>query len=345
MEVNVENWPVSKLWKLKDRINEQPEYQRGEVWTDKKKSLLIDSMLRGIDIPKIYLRKLDKGDYEVADGQQRITSILKFKSNDLKLPTHVDKGLDLSKVQGKEVGGYKYEKLPQELRKAFDNYKLTVAIVNNAKGDEIRILFGRLQEGVNLNPPEKRNAIISYVGRHIDNFALNHDFFLKSKITTKRYKRQDYLAHVITLVAYQNKQDLKADLILKLYLDKSFVISEAEMKKISVILDFMHETDIASSFRMYKKFHFIDMFWFLYLNYSKIDQLNPSQIAKIFDQFEERRLDVADPKDLIDSDDATEEDQDLYDYYMAFKYNGSSTESIETRCRVYENLFLTNQRT
>lgn len=100
MKVEVKTWTVKKLFELRDKVNEQPKYQRGDVWKDPKKRLLIDSMLRGYDIPKFYLRKLNTGahDYEVADGQQRINSIIKFLENRLTLGDKIVKGLDTSKI-------------------------------------------------------------------------------------------------------------------------------------------------------------------------------------------------------------------------------------------------------
>ena len=58
MKVKITTWKVSTLYKLRDKINEQPVNQRGEVWNNRKRGILIDSMLRGIDTPKIYLGKL-----------------------------------------------------------------------------------------------------------------------------------------------------------------------------------------------------------------------------------------------------------------------------------------------
>ncbi len=59
------------------KINLQPQYQRTGVWSDKNNQLLIDTILRGYDIPKIYLTdsKDDNFEQEVIDGQQRLKAI------------------------------------------------------------------------------------------------------------------------------------------------------------------------------------------------------------------------------------------------------------------------------
>jgi hypothetical protein len=55
-----------------------PDFQREEVWTETKKRLLIDSILRGWHLPKFYFRKVDDGAFECVDGQQRLTAIWEF---------------------------------------------------------------------------------------------------------------------------------------------------------------------------------------------------------------------------------------------------------------------------
>ena len=54
----------------KDNIDTQPDYQRPPVWSTSQKRLLIDTILRNYDIPKMYWRQIsEKPDkYEVVDG-------------------------------------------------------------------------------------------------------------------------------------------------------------------------------------------------------------------------------------------------------------------------------------
>ena len=58
------------------------DYQRGHVWTSKDKIALIDSIFQGIPIGKIVLIELPYKEnspaFEVLDGKQRITAIIKF---------------------------------------------------------------------------------------------------------------------------------------------------------------------------------------------------------------------------------------------------------------------------
>lgn len=63
------------------RIDLDADYQREKIWTTQQQELLLDSILRDIDIPKIYLVEA-KGnkqfDYECIDGKQRMTALLRF---------------------------------------------------------------------------------------------------------------------------------------------------------------------------------------------------------------------------------------------------------------------------
>src|SRR5438094_6678626 len=54
------------------------EYQRSSVWALPRSKLLMDSILRGYDINKIFVRMLPDGTLEILDGQQRLTSIFKY---------------------------------------------------------------------------------------------------------------------------------------------------------------------------------------------------------------------------------------------------------------------------
>lgn len=55
-----------------------PDYQRGFVWSIKQSSLLIESFLRGLPVPPIFLYIDDENKNLVIDGQQRLMSIVYF---------------------------------------------------------------------------------------------------------------------------------------------------------------------------------------------------------------------------------------------------------------------------
>ena len=89
MRKETAEWTVRMLVDMQDRINTNAEYQRANVWSRPQQSLLIDSILRGFDLPKIYFRKLAPGDdllFEVVDGKQRLSAIWAFLADEIRLP-------------------------------------------------------------------------------------------------------------------------------------------------------------------------------------------------------------------------------------------------------------------
>lgn len=341
MKVKVANWKVVTLYRLREKINSQPSYQRGEVWKGRKKALLIDSMLRGIDIPKIYLRKLesDAYEYEVADGQQRLTAIIQYLEDGFSLLDDEEKGLNLRKVDGRIVGGKKFSELSVEFQASLKTYEVSVAIIEEASNHDIRTLFGRLQEGEPLVPAEKRNAIISKVGSIIDTYAGNHRFFQTCRIPFNRFKWQDFLSHAFALVLYRNRGPLKAALLLEMYLDKTLACDHATQKEFAEILDSMQEIDRQSTTRIHKKYHFIDIFFYLHRNAGRIGHLNPRAFAEVFDELEVRRLGIEDPDSVLSDPETTIEMRETVKYYWAFKHAGAESESINKRQEVFDSLF------
>lgn len=76
-------WPIMEFSSRAQRgqLELSPSYQRDDVWPTGDSQLLIESILRGIPLPSvILLEPKDKkhSAYEVVDGKQRLTSILRF---------------------------------------------------------------------------------------------------------------------------------------------------------------------------------------------------------------------------------------------------------------------------
>src|ERR1700686_1537429 len=67
----------------RDELVLQPKFQRRDVWSEKAKSYLMDTIIRGKPIPKIFIRQkinvtTKTSVREVVDGQQRLRSILSY---------------------------------------------------------------------------------------------------------------------------------------------------------------------------------------------------------------------------------------------------------------------------
>lgn len=158
-----------------------PYYQRGSVWSRKQKQLLIDSILRGLDIPKFYLyEKINDNTsvIEPVDGQQRLRAISEFHNGDFNL------NKKCLPIEGYNVAGMGFKKLPDILKERFLTYELTTMYVEGDR-EEIEEMFCRLQNGTSLNSTEKRNANSGEMADLVRELA-QHPFFQKCNFDNNR---------------------------------------------------------------------------------------------------------------------------------------------------------------
>ncbi|MBU5490725.1 DUF262 domain-containing protein [Butyricicoccus intestinisimiae] len=100
-----------------------PDYQRNYVYDNKHASLLVESILIGIPIPIIYLAEEDDGVLSVIDGQQRITSFVRYLRNEFQL-------VGLTKLQS--LNGLFFKDLEKSIQRKLRT--LTVSAVCIEKG-------------------------------------------------------------------------------------------------------------------------------------------------------------------------------------------------------------------
>lgn len=171
MKVKQTTWSIKKLIKAKGKINLNPTWQRGPAWRLPRQVLLIDSILRGMDIPKVYLRCLSAGNahaHDAVDGQQRLRAIWEFRAGDFSL----DYPEELPPIDAHDIKGKTFAELHKSLRDRFEAFEVSVAEITNATNDEITNLFARLQMGLALNPAELRNAMLGPMRHMIDSVNL-----------------------------------------------------------------------------------------------------------------------------------------------------------------------------
>ena len=105
MKMSKKPLPISTICSWEKRIDPTPDYQRPPAWSRKQKQLLIDSILREYDIPKMYWRSVKRDDgvrFEVIDGQQRLRTIWEYQNGDFGLARDADP------VSGITIAGLKY---------------------------------------------------------------------------------------------------------------------------------------------------------------------------------------------------------------------------------------------
>lgn len=345
MKIESEEWTIGDLLAKKGQINPKPQYQRTSVWSPVKKRLLIDSILRGYDLPKFYLRETPNDllyQCEVTDGQQRMRAIWDFADLEAGY-TCGDYIIDNINLRGKKIQDLETEH--HEFYEKFMTYKLNISIIKNASQEEIRTLFARLQMGEKLNSVELRHALASNLGNVIVSTVENHPFFLDDcKIPLGRYKHQEYLDNAITASYYECSKNVKAAEIKTLYqLFSNSDLSSIQpmMQKTQSVLSWMKDINHFTKGIFRTKWGFVDTFYLLYRGYDNIQGIIASEFATNLSAFEAKRKRFnKDPELLIDDKGSIDYDKDMYDYIVAFKTGGSESRNLRIRHRVYHNHFL-----
>lgn len=337
MKITQHNMTISNLVANRPSINLNPTWQRGSAWKDPRKILLIDSILRGMDIPKIYLRKLAANGthkHDAVDGQQRIRAIWEFRSGLFAL-NHPDQ---LPPISGHAIHGLKFSQLHKNLRDHFDAFQLSVAEITSANNDEITNLFARLQLGVALNPAELRNAMLAPARHIIDSIATGHAFFNTTKIPDTRYKRQDYVTHVFAIAAYKGLKNIKAPDLKKMIFefgpDQGAELL-AYSSSVNEALTVLAEVDAQLKRRITQKWLFVDLVWLIIQQQNSGIEVNADDLAESFVEFDElRRKYTSKPEDLLQTQSAGKQlrlNKLLYDYIMAFRAQGATHANLKIR--------------
>lgn len=170
-------------WNDKKQLQLSPKFQRKAVWSDDAKSYLMDTIIRGKPIPKIFIRQTINVENrqsirEVVDGQQRLRTILSY----------INDGFVISKKHNEKFGGYYFSQLSNidsEIQSIILNYEIAVDLLVNLPDKEILDIFSRLNSyAVLLNEQEKINANhFSEFKILVDKLSHRHnEFWIDSKL-------------------------------------------------------------------------------------------------------------------------------------------------------------------
>ena len=134
-------------------------YQRKSgVWSEDKKSFLIDSILKNYPVPAIFLRPCVDNDtgktvYDVVDGKQRLEAIVDFIENKIALTTYFaeDDFIDDANLEtASEIAGLTFAEIKKQNKscpdyiKQFWTYALNIEYLYEQKEDLVATVFDRL---------------------------------------------------------------------------------------------------------------------------------------------------------------------------------------------------------
>ena len=154
-------------WQRTGTLLLSPSFQRRPVWKTGAKSYLIDTIVRGLPIPILFIRDrpADLNSFEpireVVDGQQRIRAVISYIAP--RLLKDLDENRDLftvSRSHNRELAGKKFEQLSDSIKGRILDYQFSVHVLPPGTDDrEVFQIFARMNStGTKLNPQELRNA-------------------------------------------------------------------------------------------------------------------------------------------------------------------------------------------
>lgn len=298
---------------LSNKYNFNASYQRkNEVWSEDKKSFLIDSILKNYPIPAIFMRPIvdtqGKTKYDVIDGKQRLNSIIAFIENKTPLTTYFsdDNLLNNDDIYlADEISGKLFKEIQEHndsarYIKQFWTYALQIEYLYADDDGLISNVFDRLnRNGEPLNFQELRNAkyantlIIKYVKK------LNENVFLKNtlrKAKASRMEDEEFVSEILLLTI--NNRILDSD---PKKLDEEYekfknnkIALEQGVNKTKKVIDYIKGLgiDFKKNDRLCWNTHFYTLFtvcWYCVENNIDIHEIK-DKITSFYDGYFEKKI-------------------------------------------------------
>lgn len=153
IDYDTRDYPIEYLVQNYDKnIFFKPSYQRNaDVWDEHRQERFVESIILGYPIPLLFLSDTPAGKLEIVDGLQRISTLSKFLSGNLKFQK-------LDKLT--KLNGFTFSDVPQDEQIRFKVTSLRVIVLRKTTDEKTRIdLFDRINtSSLKANPSEIRSG-------------------------------------------------------------------------------------------------------------------------------------------------------------------------------------------
>lgn len=198
------------LKKIKDfDIRNDSDTQRQFVWSNEQINELIVTVLTEDYIPPIILAEVNGSQLWIVDGGQRSSSFNQFRYGNYKITSAVENSIIPYKKKVKDESGNfiweddffdiknkTYDKLPEELKKKFNEYQVETAIHENCDAHRIAQLIKRYNNHTSMNSNQKAFTFVDNYAREIRNI-LDSRFFLDCGVYTEKERSKGVLERVV----------------------------------------------------------------------------------------------------------------------------------------------------
>ena len=217
IEWNSSPHPISDIrdWSELGRLELRPDFQRRAVWSTHARVMLMDTIIRNVPMPKIYLASeiRNKKTYRIViDGQQRISAILDFLHDKFSLN---------DPYEGNERGR-KFSELGVEVQDRFLSYQIDFNEAVKPSDEEVREVYSRVNKyTVPLTKQELRKA--DFPGDFLDvseEFSADKYFEkvgIFSTASRRRYADVEYISELLAamILGIQDKKKTLDDFYIK----------------------------------------------------------------------------------------------------------------------------------
>jgi hypothetical protein len=238
------------------RLIPQPEFQRRLVWTQRDKDRFLDTVIKGLPFPEIYIADgdvdLETGDGTqlLVDGLQRISTLSQYFEG--------DPDLRLQQV-------LPYQLLADEDKRSFLQYDVAVRNLGAITREQVVEVFQRINATkYALTDIEINNAVYGGALKQFASRMAENQFFSAHPIfNAQDYRRMGDLRFVLSLVCtiltgYFNRDDVFEDLLSRYNdnFDREEVVSERMIN----VLEFLDECNFGARSRAWKKADLFTLF-------------------------------------------------------------------------------------
>jgi hypothetical protein len=191
-------------------IDIAPVYQRQFRWDDVRCSQLVESFLLGIPVPSLFMATNKDSTWELVDGVQRLSALVKFAGSD-----ELRRRLGISqllKLQGLEkltqYNGFNFPDLPKTIQLQLELRPVKVVTLSDKSDDVVRFdLFERLNKGgVALTDQEIRDCVYrGEFSKKLEELARDQNFRKVVLLTKKQNEDGTREECVLRFFAFLNR--------------------------------------------------------------------------------------------------------------------------------------------
>lgn len=231
-------------WRETGTLDLTPKFQRRGVWSPAARSFFIDTLLRQMPVPPIYIRIVQSEDRkrsirQVIDGQQRISCVLDYLNGKFRL----------SRTLFGPWSGKTFDDLPADQKELITTHTFSSELFHGISDSDVLQIFERLNTySIPLNSQELRNGrFFGLFKQSVYNLARDHlEFWRRQSVFSERSiarMSEVELTSELVIAQISGMQDKKKsiDQFYRDY-DNEFAARDQHERRFRSVIDVINET-------------------------------------------------------------------------------------------------------